>query len=190
MNAAPTRRRVRLTADARRAQLIDEATVLIAQNGYHKFSIAALARASRISRQGVLHHYPSREAVLVAVLRRRDEQDSSAVGRPGSEPSRALAQQILHDIVTRNAAQREIVRLYTVLSSEALDPSHPAHAYFLERYSASMTLLHGLLSPWHPSPDAVALQILSAMDGLQLNWLRTPTIDLVAEWDGFVAKII
>ena len=166
-------KRIRLTADARRAQLVDQATSLIARIGYHRFSISALAETSGLTRAGVLHHVGSKEQLLLDVLASRDERDNAAVG--GETP-----REILDQVVRRNLQQPEIVRLYTVLAAEALDPSHPAHAYFADRLRTGTTRLGDLLG----SIDR-AVEIYSFMDGIQLTWLRDPTIDLWRLWTDF-----
>jgi hypothetical protein len=53
-----------------------------------------------------------------------------------------------------------------------------------------------LAAQWHPRPQEVALQVVCALDGLQLNWLRDPHLDLVQQWriwaasyfQGFLAR--
>lgn len=173
-------RRVRLTADARRAQLVDEATALIARNGYHRFSIKALAEATGISRAGVLHHVGSKEQLLLDVLAARDERDSAAIADDS-----AGARTILDRLVRRNVAQPEIVRLYTVLSAEALDPGHPAHRYFADRFRDGTAQMAALLGD-----PALAVTVYAFMDGLQLGWLRDPDIDMWARWTRFADALI
>jgi hypothetical protein len=103
--------------------------------------------------------------------------------------NRADSRAGLTRLVERNIDQRELVRLYTVLSAEALDPGHPAHDYFDHRLAESRRLIASLVASWHAKPDECALQILSFMDGAQLNWLRDPGIDLLAEWNLFADRL-
>jgi AcrR family transcriptional regulator len=176
-----TEKRVRLTADARRAQLVASATALIAQIGYHRFSISALAAATGLTRAGVLHHVGSKEQLLLSVLALRDERDIEAM--------RALrdrsAREMLDAVVRRNLAQPEIVRLYTVLAAEALDPSHPAHAFFAARLRSGVAEMGAVLSGFDRPAAQVAVEVYSFMDGIQLNWLRDPSLDLWQLWTAF-----
>jgi AcrR family transcriptional regulator len=184
-------RRVRLTAEQRRAQIVSEATALIARIGYHRFSIKALAEATGITRAGVLHHVGSKEQLLLDVLAARDERDDAAIAQLPAAGARA----VLDHIVRRNLTQPEIVRLYTVLAAEALDPEHPAHDYFANRLRGGTARLAELLDGFdRDSFDrdcfdrdgaAVAIEIYSFMDGLQLNWLRDPGIDMWDRWTHF-----
>jgi AcrR family transcriptional regulator len=170
------RKRVRLTADVRRAQLVDEATALIARIGYHRFSIKALAEATGLTRAGVLHHVGSKEQLLLDVLALRDERDSAVTG--------STPRDVLDQVVRRNIAQPEIVRLYTVLAAEALDPAHPAHGYFTNRLHEATAEMADLVGG-----REVAVEVYAFMDGIQLNWLRDPTIDMWEQWTIFADRL-
>jgi AcrR family transcriptional regulator len=180
-----TGRRVRLTADARRTQLVDEATALIAANGYHRFSISALAAASGLTRAGVLHHVGSKERLLLDVLAGRDDRDSAALRHELTRDPRPDARELLDAVVRRNLSQPEIVRLYTVLAAEALDPSHPAHDFFARRLRTGMADMGALLDGFDRPAAQVAAEVYSFMDGVQLNWLRDPGLDMWKLWTGY-----
>jgi AcrR family transcriptional regulator len=176
-----TGKRVRLTAGARRAQLVDEATALIARIGYHRFSISALAAATGLTRAGVLHHVGSKEQLLLEVLALRDERDIAAMRAFRGHDPRAM----LDAVVRRNLAQPEIVRLYTVLAAEALDPSHPAHEFFAQRLRSGIVEMGAVLDGFGRPAAQVAVEVYSFMDGVQLNWLRDPSLDLWQLWTAF-----
>ncbi len=89
-----------------------------------------------VTRAGLLHHFPTKEALLEAVLGRRDElnrarffQDSWPPGRDGRHFLIRMVR-----LVLANAAQPGIINLFAVLSAEAIAPNHPAHSYFAHRY--------------------------------------------------------
>jgi AcrR family transcriptional regulator len=182
--AAP--RRIRLTAEERRAQLLAEATAQIANLGYQGFTMDGLAKASRLTHAGVLHHFASKKELLVAVLRHRDELDAEAVVPPSAAPTDVAGfRAVLDALVERNFGQPEIVRLYTVLSAEALNPEHPAHGYFRERLQQIRAMIAASLDLPPQDSDDLAVDYLSFMDGLQLNWLRDPSIDFRGRWRHF-----
>lgn len=179
-----TARRRRMSPEARRAQLIAVATQLIAEGGYNNLTMSRLASEAGITRAGIDHHFPSKEAVLLAVLRNRDELDLEAILPGGREwptsPADSFA--VLDALVHRNSEQREVVRLYTILSAEALDPSHPAHDYFQSRNEFVRTRLTSVAEKWGLDPRFFAAEVLGFMDGLQLQWLRDESLDLEALW--------
>ena len=65
---------------ADRRQLIIEAAIPInGQRGYYGFSIKSLAVACALTVPGVLHHFGSKEAILMAVLDYRERREFEAV---------------------------------------------------------------------------------------------------------------
>lgn len=182
------RPRRRLAPAARRAEILEAATTLVAARGFNGVTLGEIAEACGLTNPGLLHYFPSKNDLLIAVLDRRDNLDYAwgfAAPPEGSENGPAQSRAALTRVVERNVEQRELIQLYTVLSAEALDPQHPAHDYFDRRLTESRQALADLVREWHPSPDAFALQVLSFMDGAQLNWLRDPRVDLLAVWNGF-----
>lgn len=182
------------------------ATTLIAERGYWALSMQDVADSCGLTVTGLLHHVGSKTGLLVEVLRHRDEADASAlagalgVESPPDGPSRrehllnlfqrsgASLANLCAALVEHNTTQPEVVRLYSVLGAESLDPTHPAHGYFAERQQIT---LEGLAQQAPPGVDATSLarHVLAAMDGLQLQWLRDPKLDLVAEWSRLAAAI-
>ncbi|TFC20342.1 TetR/AcrR family transcriptional regulator [Cryobacterium glucosi] len=194
----PQRVRDRRPAPERLKQIITEATTLIAERGFWGISIQDVADACGISDAGVLHHVGTKEGLLVAVLEHRDEVDiallSQMLGIAESElKADGTLSVSLRDfcraLVARNAQQPEIVRLYSVLNAESLDPQHPAYAYFSAR-EVWATALFAAAAAGTANPARIARQVFAAMDGLQLRWLRNPAIDLVAEWDALAESIV
>jgi AcrR family transcriptional regulator len=63
---------VRRTQDARRREtrekLIEAAVKVLATRGYADFRIAEVAKLSGVSHGGMIHHYPSKDALITAVL--------------------------------------------------------------------------------------------------------------------------
>lgn len=188
----PPRPRTRLPAARRRAQLLDAATALVAAHGYRGVALQDVADACGITVAGLLYHFPSKDELLVAVLEHRDATDARALARrldlpEGDDPFTApppagttLAGycQALVDI---NADHREVVRLYTVLETESLDPQHPAHDYFERRQRRALASFAALARDV-PDPAGLARHVLALMDGLQVQWLRDPDVDLRAAW--------
>jgi AcrR family transcriptional regulator len=185
MKPKASKQRVRLSPDARRTQILTAATAQIAARGYRAFTLSQLAKDCGLTRAGIEHHFASREDLLIGVLRHRDNLDGLAV-QPSSltKVSRETARAILDRLVVRNASQREIVRLYTVLQAESLDPLHPAHVYFNERAILARRDISRLAVDWHPRPERLAAEILAVMDGIQLAWLRDSSMNLEELWAG------
>jgi AcrR family transcriptional regulator len=173
--------RRRLQPADRRAEIVEAATRLIAERGYRGLTVQGVAEACDLTVAGVLHHMGTKDGILVAVLEHRDVVDVEAAQQ--LTHGAAGPREHLDAIMARNAAQPEIVRLYSVLGAESLDAAHPAHAYFQRRYARSRAELAELLADSVDDPEGAAVQVLAAMDGLQLQWLRSPaTFDLLNAW--------
>lgn len=176
--------RTRLAPTVRRAMIIEQATALISERGFNAFTLLGLAEACGMTRRGLDHYFASREEILIAVLRHRDEVDTAilGLGEMDAPRDREGIWQALDDAVRRNASQREIVRLYTVLGAEALNPEHPAHGYFLERALTAKKAFAASIGSWHPRPEDFATEVIAVLDGLQISWLREPHLDLFELW--------
>lgn len=185
-----------MAPEARRAQIVAAAGTLIAERGFWGMSVQDVADACGLTVAGLLHHVGSKDGLLIAVLQHRDEADTRALlAELGRDPEVDLASglvaadlrgvslaRLCDALVRRNATQPEIVRLYSVLEAESLDAEHPAHAYFTDRQRQALAAFAAAAPASAPDPEALARHVLAAMDGLQLQWLREPSVDLVAAW--------
>lgn len=188
--------RVRMQRDDRRAAVLDAATAIIGEQGFRGFSINELARRCGLTTAGLLHHFGSKDRLLVALLEERDFRDAEVIrdvlGRSDLEAitvDETLA--ILRAIVARNAGQPQLVRLNALLCVEALTRDHPAQAYFSRKTSEATSLFAEILGPHVADPAATARQAVALMSGLEVQWLREDCgFDLVAEWDKAVAKLL
>lgn len=188
----------RMSPQDRRLQVIGVAGRLIAERGYWGVSLHDIAAECGITDAGVLHHFGSKERLLLALLEHRDEADRAAladglgVGRDRlyeSVPTIPLPR-LCETMVRRNADQPGIVRLYSVLSAEALEPPHPAHDYFADRERVAVRTFGAALTDDPDDPERRGRTVLAAMDGVQLRWLRDPgRLDLVAEWQVMAARL-
>ena len=104
---------------------------LIAEHGYAATSMAQVAEAAGISPSGLAHHFPSKAALLGAVLDHRDSIDTL----PAAEGAGAWAVfDGLVELARVNAGRRQLVALYTTVIGEAVGPDHPAHDWMLRHF--------------------------------------------------------
>ena len=184
MSVDGTPRRRRLSPEQRRAEIIAEATRLVAERGFNGVSLQAVADACEMSVPGVLHYVGTKDGLLVAILAHRDQVDLEVAGLDARALESRSPRASLDALMEHNAGQREIVRLYTVLNAESLNPGHPAHEYFTRRYLDSFERLRDVLGEHFTDADALARDVMAAMDGVQLQWLRFPDdVDLMEAWN-------
>src|SRR5689334_897933 len=67
----------------RRVRILQVAERLLARNGWRNTSLAQIAKEAGVSTAGLLHHYPSKEHLLNAVLDARDADDDQHADRTG-----------------------------------------------------------------------------------------------------------
>lgn len=175
---------------ARRAEILEAAIAVFGEVGYRGATLREIAARAGISHPGLLHHFPTKQALLLAVLTQRDEADSALVAPAGSTGTEQLHRIV--ELVAVNATRPGIIEMFTVLSAEATSPEHPAHAHLVARYQRTVANLtqaytsardEGALRPGVDPADA-ARTLVALMDGLQVQWLLDPQhtnmADLVA----------
>ncbi|GAB3490010.1 TetR/AcrR family transcriptional regulator [Nocardiopsis coralliicola] len=176
--SASGRRRPGYEPGGRRDAILDAAMEAFGARGYNGTSLAKIADRVGVTQQGLLHYFPSKQALLVAVLERRDSEDAPVAANVTDAEG---ARRGLLEVVRRNTERAGIVQAYSVLSSEAAPGGHPAHSYFRDRFHSMRAEFSGLLAagygerlPSGLSPEEAAALIVAALDGLQVQWLYAP----------------
>lgn len=185
------------TGEARKERILAAALLEFAENGYRGASLARVAERVELSQAGLLHHFRSKERLLVAVLDYRDELDErkfASAGRSAVDALRALA-----DVVDHNARVPGLVQLFSVISGEAVTPDHPGHEWARRRYrrlraDVAASLRGGVeRGEFRAGIDAEAHadRLIAMMDGLQTQWLIDPDqVDMAAIFRGYVEDLI
>ncbi|MFE6158742.1 TetR/AcrR family transcriptional regulator [Streptomyces sp. NPDC056486] len=186
--------------ERRRAQIIKAALTAFGQVGYRNASMVQLAAACGVSRAGLLHHFPTKESLLEAVLQEREVQDDQYFFRTGADHTDGLEYfASMVRLVAHNQANPLVVSLFAVLSSEATAADHPARPYFTARYErarSQMTqaidnLAHRDLLHPHVDPSGLAVSLIALIDGLQVQWLLSPdTIDMPEHLRSMLRNVI
>lgn len=102
----------------RREDIITAAAAAYGELGYHGSSLREIAKRVGISHAGLLYYFPTKEALLAAVLERRDAEDSEReqlTVPPGLEVLRHFVALAEH-----NVRHPGIVDLYSRLAAEAV----------------------------------------------------------------------
>lgn len=178
---------------SRRDRILAETLRIVGERGYHGFGIQELAQRCGLTKPGLLHHFGSKDQLLLALLDDIDAKDEAALGAAfgsafdeAADPSvlRALFRQSMRAVVERSLRNAEIVRLRVVLRVEAMNPDHPAHAYFADRETATSKRLEKGAAAFSKTPRATTRLILAMLCGLEEQWLREDCgFDFLTEWD-------
>jgi AcrR family transcriptional regulator len=196
-DTAPRTRRAP-KGEKRREELLDAALGLYSIEGYAGASIARIADLVGISVAGVLHHFPNKVALLMAVLTRRDEVNQKVADQMQIEPTLDGFIEGLQQINRSNATAPGVIRAFSILNAESLVDSHPAWEWFQSRYQMIHERMRARLDYLVASGevrgdvdlDGIIQQVLAMMDGLQLQWLRFPEkVDLVKNFESYMAQV-
>ncbi|MFI1763099.1 TetR/AcrR family transcriptional regulator [Streptomyces sp. NPDC020800] len=176
----------RVRSEERRAEIVGAALEVIAARGYRGASLAAVAERVGLTQQGLLHYFPTKDALLVAVLQERDRWDAV--------PDTRWRVDLLASLVEYNAMRPAIVQTFSALLGESVTEGHPARAYFTERYAQvretmtdALRAEYGDLLPNGLTPERTAPLLIAVMDGLQYQWLLDPeSVDMPGAFRDFL----
>ncbi|MER5925894.1 TetR/AcrR family transcriptional regulator [Streptomyces mirabilis] len=179
----------RARSEERRAEIVRAALEVIAERGYRGASMASVAERVGLTQQGLLHYFPTKDALLVAVLEERDQWDAV--------PDTQWRVDLLASLVEYNAMRPGIIQTFSALLGESVTEGHPAREYFTERYArvrASMAAVlraeYGERLPNGLTPERTAPLLVAVMDGLQFQWLLDPeSVDMPGAFRDFLALL-
>jgi AcrR family transcriptional regulator len=152
---------------------------VFAASGFHGGSVRDIARRAGLSQAGLLHHFPSKEHLLRAVLAWRDEIARSQLGEPAPDGLDLIRRLVALPAVTRT---RQLVQLQVITSAEGTAADYPVHGYLRERQAAAVDLVRQALE--YAAADGelragvdcalTARMLVALIDGLQVQWLLHP----------------
>jgi len=180
----------------RREEILAAADQAFAKHGFRGASLATIAQSVGLSQPGLLHHFPSKEHLLLEVLRYREERGLEYVARKFEEAD-SYADALL-ELCAANARTPGLVRLFAVLAAEGVDDDHPANQFFIDRYRHLRELAGARFADEQREgrlaadidPEKLAPQVLAMFDGLQLQWLLEPeAVDMVELLRDFLARL-
>jgi AcrR family transcriptional regulator len=180
-SGAARARRPQARTAMRRQEILEAAMAVFAVRGYRNASLAEIADRVGMTHAGVLHHFASKEQLLVEVLEYRDSSDVQDLEGHHAPTGLELLRHLIRTAAT-NEQRPGIVQSYSVLSAEAVTEDHPAQEWFRSRYAGlrqmiSEAIVEGLgpgAAPDEPELSAATAAIIAMMDGLQVQWLLEP----------------
>lgn len=183
---------------ARQQQILEAAFRLFATRGYRSTTLAMVAGAVGLTEAGVLHHFPSKEALLHAVLAARDSPAPDVEARAahaGSALESLRQLPLFAQVLVDNPL---LARFDIVVGGESIAERGPALRHFADRRRLIREKLDTVLLAGVDAGEirsdldisATAAQIVAFMDGIQMQWLLDgETTDLVGEYHAFVDNL-
>jgi AcrR family transcriptional regulator len=158
---------------------MEAALEVFSVSGYNRGSLRAVAERAGLAEATVLHHFPTKEKLLIAVLDNREELVREYLG---ANPALDARSALLSTIDREDDPHGTYAALFCRLTAEATDPTHPAHGYMLSRYARVRAELTGAFSDMsrdgqlrhNITPSSAANMLMALWDGLLLQSLLDP----------------
>lgn len=186
MNDRPAPRTY-LKGEERRAEILDRAIEVIAEQGAGA-SLRAIGESIGVSHAALRYYFSSRDELLVEVYREHEARNDAAAEAasraaddegPTSEPVASMEAS-----AERNRAIPGLVELYATLTTDALRGDlHPhAQQFVTERFRRIRAGIAEEIRAGQAAgavasdidPASAAALVIAASDGLQLQWLLDP----------------
>lgn len=163
---------------AKRESILKAALTVFGTRGYNNAALAEIAAEAGMTHAGVLHHFGSKEGLLVAVLKYRDGEETNGVKARAQVEGPAFLEHML-DTVIANMSRPGVVQTYAVLSAESVTDDHPAQEYFRGRFAGLRRKIAGVIAgvagrEIDTEVQDAANAVIAVMDGLQVQWLLDP----------------
>jgi AcrR family transcriptional regulator len=166
---------------ARRQAIVRAARDSFVERGVDGASLRDIAARAGITHAGLLHHFASKDELVVEVLRRRHEEEAERARAQGPD---VPVQAFLVGLLGEHRSAPELIRLWAELTASASRPGHPAQDYFAERYASTRAYFAEALQQAaeegsalaEVGPEAAGALLAAVMDGLQAQWLLAPEL--------------
>jgi len=181
--APPDGRTRYANGERRRSEIVSAAMEVFAEQGFNNLSLRQIAEAVGVSHTLLRHHFGTKDALLQAVLTRREEAEAQRRAALVIEYGLLDA---LPRIMEHNAAAPGLIQLDALMRAEAVNPDHPAHEHVTNAARRFRMQLHsdlaaeqiaGRLRPGLDL-DQTATQLASLIEGVQSEWLLNRSIDM------------
>jgi AcrR family transcriptional regulator len=179
---------------ARRQEILDRAIEVFRERGADGTSLRRIATAIGVSHAALLHYFDSREQLLVAVYEHAESQRDTAKMYGDS----ISALDVLVKAAMINVGVPGMVELYTTLVASALAAEgSPSNEFFTARFARIRDELTTRLLKEQAAGQVrddveaadIAALLISASDGLQIQWLLEPSVELERTLETFAVLL-
>lgn len=194
---SPRAERIAQQGEQTRAAALDAAVELFGENGYRGTSLNQIAQLAGVVQSALHHHFGSKERLLRAAL---DAHYPASAHRPDMAAVASGRTEFVDEVLNsarHNVNNRRLVRFFSVMMGESLTADHPAHAFFVERYdrvregfTEAIATAKGITDQTERARISLLVStLLATSDGLQVQWVRDASVDLVGGI-GVVAEMV
>lgn len=162
-------------ASARREEILRAASEVFAERGYRGASIDAVAERAGLTRQGVLHHYPSKKRLLFALLHLREELNRQHLHSDWNDPDMPAR---FAEALAFDQGMPSLAQVHSVVMAEAATGQEPArgfarerHRELIDRITQGLAGRFGERLPSGLTPETAATALMALFAGLQQQWV-------------------
>lgn len=161
---------------------------------FHEVTLAVVAEESGHPLDVVLERFPTQEDLLVATVQVWNAE-RMAVAVPLAERQGAAV--FLRVLLQANLEDPSLTRLLTAVVNIAATPAHPMAGALQRQWIQFHALVERALArdtalgrePADLDPAEGAEQLVAMYEGLQLQSMVRPGMDLLEAWDGAIARL-
>ena len=177
----------------RRQEIVHAAAQVFAERGYNGGSLRSIGERVGVSSASLVQYFGTKEGLLAAVLEEwaRESRPAGADGLRGLAWMRSMREAMVY-----NSTHRGLVELFLTLTAEATNADHPARTFVQHRYATVVAEhqrhLHEAVADGEVRPlseaevELEARLFVAGLDGMELQWLLDPRVDLLELFDRFL----
>ncbi|UED87753.1 TetR/AcrR family transcriptional regulator [Streptomyces profundus] len=172
----------------RRREILARAIEVFTERGAERTSLRAIGDAIGVSHAALRHYFASREQLLLEVYKFAEQRSSEE----DPEPAGGSVVGVMTHAARRNRGVPGLVQLYSTLVAGALEDDHEeSKEFFAARFERLRLRLAEQVAADQSrgdirrdiTPEAAAALVIAASDGLQIQWLLNPDIDIEESLD-------
>jgi len=171
-----------------RQQILEASSTLFARRGYAGASLREIAREVGVTPGALNRHFNDKEQLLIAVLDQWQESTRVAVDDAGVGDGLGFFLGLV-PLMRYHVGHPGLIELFLTICAEASTSEHPAHDWARQRYEliVAQASEHLRLAAERGEADAMpprrreaeVRRLFALMDGLELQWIVRPDLDLV-----------
>jgi AcrR family transcriptional regulator len=181
----------------RRQEIVRAAAQVFAERGYHGGSLRTIGERVGASSASLVQYFGTKEGLLAAVLEEwaRESRPAAIDGLRGLAWVRSMREAMVY-----NEAHRGLIELFLTLGIEATNVEHPARAFVQHRYATVVAEHVRHLREAVADGEVRAMTdgelgqearlFVAAMDGIELQWLLDPDVDLLELFDRLLEQTL
>ena len=182
---------------ARKQAILAAATEVFAAQGYRGGSLASIAERVGLTAAGILRHFESKEALLLAVIEHRDARAAAISAELEPLPALDMIKGLVR-FAEFSEAERGVAALFIVLQAEHFETDGDVRAFFLRRNQFVRRMIASAVrrgqrdGSIRAAVDArkVSAELVAFMDGAAFMWLLDPELSLVALYEGYLERLV